>query len=82
MNTNIQNPYIRLQHYYLWLTNDYKTTNLDDNYDFGIPMLRIHEITDIPIEIIRKDFVCLFQWHQSLYLSILADENCESYTSN
>lgn len=54
------NPYSRLTTYYhLWQAND----NLDPDGTSGpgMPIERIHEITKIPKEVIRRDIVCLFQ---------------------
>lgn len=60
------NPYIRLQTYYTWLINDSRTVQVDDSCDFGLPIARLHEITEIPLEILRQDMFCLYQWQGTL----------------
>lgn len=59
------NPYIRLQTYYNWLSND-SMVCIDQEYDLGVPILRLHEVTEIPLEVIRQDILCLFRWQISL----------------
>lgn len=74
---NNKNPFYRIQFYYTWLINNYEITPIDDSYDYGIPMIRLHEISNIPISIIRKDFLCMFQWQNSISLAINNDTNCQ-----
>lgn len=63
---NHHNPYVRIQTYYSWLINDKHNTNIDDEYDLGTTIKRLHDITDIPIAVIRLDFLCMFQWQNSI----------------
>jgi len=61
-----KNPYIRLQTYYNWLINDQNEVAVDDNFELGMSISRLHEITNIPLKIIRHDMYALFQWKHSL----------------
>lgn len=70
------NPYVRLQLYYTWLVNNYDQTAIDDSYKLGIPIRRPYEITGIPLSVIREDFLCMFQWQNSIALTMAADKNC------
>lgn len=70
------NPYIRLQRYYSYLINDHDATHIDDTYKLGIPLHRLSDITNIPITVIRKDFLCIFQWQNSMSLASHSDQHC------
>lgn len=60
---NYQNTYERLQEYYKLFSNNAETGFIiDDNYYFGMPICRIHELTHIPLEVIRKDIVGIRSW--------------------
>lgn len=67
---NYHNPYLRLQTYHIWLINDIENTSLVDEYTLGISMQKLHEITQIPLTVIRKDFLTIFQWQSTLARSI------------
>ena len=74
---NYHNPYVRIQTYYSWLVNDKCNTQVDDNYDRGTTLTRLHEITDIPTAVIRSDFSCMFEWQGSVSLFL---KNNPQYT--
>lgn len=62
---NNYNPYTRIQTYYSLLS--LPEDDFDDNIEaFGISMSKIHTLTNIPLKIIRQDFLCIFQWYSSL----------------
>lgn len=65
---NYHNPYVRIQTYYSWLINDKYYTQVDDSYNRGTTLERLHEITNIPITVIRRDFSCMFEWQSSISL--------------
>mgnify|MGYP003295687753 CR=1 FL=1 len=67
---NYHNPYLRLQTYYTWLLNDIKNTSLIYEYTLGISIQKLHELTQIPLIIIRNDFLTMFGWQSNLVLSI------------
>ena len=67
---NYYNPYLRLQTYHTWLMNDIENTSLVYDYDLGISMQKLHEITHIPLAVIRKDFLTMFQWQSNLARSV------------
>lgn len=64
------NPYARIQVYHSWLINNKFYTPLDEVYDYGISLARLAEITSIPINVIRQDFVCMLQWQNSISLTL------------
>lgn len=70
---NYHNPYVRIQTYYSWLINDKYYTQVDDSYDLGITVTRLHEIMNIPNTVIRRDFSCMFEWQSSIALFL---KNC------
>ncbi len=78
MQQTIINPYVRLHFYYMLLINNYDYTAIDDSYKLGIPIQRLHQITDIPLQIIREDILCMFQWQNSVATSIAKDADCAS----
>lgn len=63
---NYNNPYERIQLYYSLLINDKTVVMVDDSFRLGITLNRIHEISDLPLEIIREDFLQMFAWQGSL----------------
>lgn len=72
-------PLSRLQTYMLWLTNGPFRPMLED-FNIGISMNKLNELTGIPLPIIRKDFLCMIQWqikltrqysHQSIPASLI-----------
>lgn len=71
------NPFIRLQTYYTWLVNNSQTVQMDDFFSFGLPIIRLHEITGIPLEVLRQDMFCLYQWQGTLDF----DENNADYVA-
>lgn len=66
---NNHNAYVRLQTYYSWLINSEGITHVDDSYKQGMPLGHLAKITDIPISIVRQDFLCMFQWQSSMALA-------------
>lgn len=56
------NPYLRLQLYSGLLVNDYATLSIDEDYNQGLPIKRLHEITGIPLNVIREDIVIMLKW--------------------
>lgn len=60
------NAYERIQFYYTLLINDKNTIQLDDSFPLGITINRLHEISDLPLKIIRKDFLQMFTWQGKL----------------
>lgn len=82
MQLNIKNPYVRLHLYSMLLINNYDYTAIDDSYKLGLPMQRLHEITDIPIQIIREDILCMFQWQNNIAASITYDPYCGAPRQN
>ena len=67
---NYYNPYLRFQIYHTWLINDKENTDLLEEYPLGVSMQKLHEITHIPLAIIRKDFLTMFQWQNNLMQSV------------
>ena len=67
---NYHNPYLRLQTYYTWLLNDIKNTSLIYEYTLGISIQKLQELTQIPLTIIRNDFLTMFKWQSNLALSM------------
>ena len=60
---NYQNIYERLQEYYKLFSNNSETGFvIDENYYYGMPISRIHELTQIPLEVIRKDIMGIHSW--------------------
>lgn len=63
--TDFHNIYERLQEYYLCFSNNSDTGFIiDDAYYYGLPIRCIHEHTQIPLEIIRKDIVTMRNWKE------------------
>lgn len=56
------NPYLRLQLYSGLLVNDYATLSINEDYNQGLPIKRLHEITGIPLNVIREDIVIMLKW--------------------
>lgn len=61
-----ENPYFRLQQYYGLFINDKNGYLLDDDFEYGISVNHLHEKLDIPIFVIRKDILCIFEWQRSI----------------
>lgn len=52
---NYENPYIRLQTYYSWISRG--------SYDLdGMSILELHHYTQIPIDTIRQDIAAMLKW--------------------
>lgn len=64
--TDYTNPYIRLQFYNSMLINDAHDLTIDPDYELGISMSRLAEISGIPINIIRQDITQLYLWRLKL----------------
>jgi hypothetical protein len=79
---NYYNPYVRVQTYYSWLINDKYYTQVDDSYDRGITLARLHEITNIPISVVRHDFSCMFEWQSSISLFLKSNSQCMNIAWN
>jgi len=76
MNT-YQNPYVRLQIYYSFLTNDDDTTYVDGECSLGVSMIKLEQLTGIPLGIIRQDIVEMLEWQSSLEAVRLRDSDSE-----
>lgn len=64
---NYHNPYARIQEYFALLS-----ANDSDN---GKSMQQICESTQIPVKIVRNDFLTIFQWQRSMNLVKNSDKN-------
>lgn len=64
---NYTNPYERIQTYYTWLRFIDDTYEADDETTpTGISLERLHEITGIPLSVLRNDFHVILQWQKSV----------------
>lgn len=59
---NYKSPYIRLQFYNSMLINNDDICPIDDDFECGLPIRRLAELSDIPIEIIREDVAIMLNW--------------------
>ena len=64
---NYHNPYARIQEYFALLS-----ANDSDN---GKSMQQICESKQIPVKIVRNDFLTIFQWQRSMNLVKNSDKN-------
>ncbi|MBC5656541.1 WYL domain-containing protein [Clostridium sp. BX14] len=56
---NYENPYIRLQTYYSWISRG--------SYDLdGMSILELHHYTQIPIDTIRLDIAAILKWQAAI----------------
>ena len=56
---NYENPYIRLQTYYSWISRG--------SYDLdGMSILELHHYTQIPIDTIRQDIAAMLKWQAAI----------------
>ena len=56
---NYENPYIRLQTYYSWISRG--------SYDLdGMSILELHHYTPIPIDTIRQDIAAMLKWQEAI----------------
>lgn len=70
---NWYNPYQRLQLYFTWFSND-ESLLLDENFSLGIPIARLCEITELPIQIIRKDIIHILKYSNKLLLELVEED--------
>lgn len=66
MNNEYTNPYDRLSTYYNLLSSENDYEKLDKDYDVDLSIKDIHELTEIPLEVIRNDFFYIFKFHTKL----------------
>ena len=69
---NYHNPYARIQEYFALLS---ASMNFTDSSDNGISIQQICENTQIPVKIVRNDFLTIFQWQRSMNLVKNSDKN-------
>lgn len=69
---NYHNPYARIQEYFALLS---ASMNFTDSSDNGKSMQQICESKQIPIKIVRNDFLTIFQWQRSMNLVKNSDKN-------
>ena len=58
---NYHNPYARIQEYFALLS---ASMNFTDSSDNGKSMQQICESKQIPVKIVRNDFLTIFQWQR------------------
>ena len=64
---NFYNPYVRLQTYYHWFSNNEDSELwVDEEYNKGVSISRLFEITQIPRKRLREDIICFFKWQKLL----------------
>ncbi len=66
-----RNPYSRLSAYYMVFSHD----DADDVCEMRMSVKRIHDLTGIPLKILRRDMLFLYQWQAS----IMFDEDSDAY---
>lgn len=69
---NYHNPYARIQEYFALLS---ASMNFTDSSDNGKSMQQICESKQIPVKIVRNDFLTIFQWQRSMNLVKNSDKN-------
>lgn len=60
---NYCNPYSRLSAYYMVFSHD---DDVDDICEMGMSIKQIHDLTGIPLKILRRDMMFLYQWQASI----------------
>ena len=74
--TNYIPIYERLQEYYKLFSNNIESGFiLDEDYYYGMPIRRVHELTKIPLDVIRKDIIGIRSWKYILDLDDDIDES-------
>lgn len=56
------NPYVRLQAYHSFLSNNPDSDTITNAFDYGVSIDWLHHKTKIPKNILRNDMMLLFQW--------------------
>lgn len=76
--TNYIPIYERLQEYYKLFSNNIESGFiLDEDYYYGMPIRRVHELTKIPLDVIRKDIIGIRSWKYILDLDDDIDESLD-----
>lgn len=73
MMNNYYNPYQRLQLYFSWFSND-ESLLLDEGFTLGMPMAKLCELTNLPIQIIRKDIIHILKYSDKLQLELVEED--------
>lgn len=60
------NPYARIDFYRTFMKNDFQTTCLVEEFDRGVSINYLHLLSSIPLSVIRRDILTLFEWQHSL----------------
>lgn len=65
-HNHYNNAYARLQYYTLWLKNDIEYLSLTEEFDHGVSIRFLNSGGEIPLHVIRNDFLELFRWQANL----------------
>lgn len=70
------NPYERIQLYNSWFANN-EVLCLTEEFDCGVSIKFLSQISEIPLTIIRKDISTFFKWQSQLFTNEVLMDNSE-----